>query len=332
MAKTLLGIDIGYDSLKLAVVSGGKVRRTAVAPMPLQMFRDDHVTSIEALGELIRNTMRENGIRCHNAALVLNSESVFVRNVTMPQMNAEQLAYNLPYEFRDYITGELRDYVYDYAMISSDQPGEEGGGKVMELLAVAAPGEQMEEMRAVMRKAGLKLVKAAPTVCSFIALIRQRQKNGGAPDEEYCFLDLGFRAVRMYMFRGEVHVATRELEVGLNALDDAIAEAYNVDPHLAHTYLLTNYDNCQEKEACVNSYNNISVELMRALNFYRFSNQDSQLSDIWLCGGGAAVHALQQVIGDALDMKIHQAGELVDGGGDLENCHTLLQAIGVTEY
>ena len=29
----------------------------------------------------------------------------------------DQLVYNLPFEFNDYITGEIRDYVFDYAVI-----------------------------------------------------------------------------------------------------------------------------------------------------------------------------------------------------------------------
>ena len=57
---------------------------------------------------LIRKTMKENKIRCKEAAVVVSSGICFLRNVTMPEMTAEQLVYNLPYEFRDYITDELK--------------------------------------------------------------------------------------------------------------------------------------------------------------------------------------------------------------------------------
>lgn len=55
--------------------------------------------------------MKENKIRCKEAAVVVSSGICFLRNVTMPEMTAEQLVYNLPYEFRDYITDELKKYV-----------------------------------------------------------------------------------------------------------------------------------------------------------------------------------------------------------------------------
>ncbi|MBR4798731.1 MAG: pilus assembly protein PilM, partial [Clostridia bacterium] len=270
MAKSLIGIDIGHGSLNLALVRGRRVKRTVSVAMPLKLVQEGRVVSAETMGELIRNTMRENGMRARKAAIVLPNESTFVRNVNVPVMSADQLKYNLPFEFRDYITDELKDYTYDYAVLERKAPSEEEGstGETLDLLAVAVHTDLLDDMRAILRKAGLHMAKAIPTVSSYISLIRCL---GGDPSAEYCILDLGYRAVRMYMFRGDRHIVTRSLEIGLSALDDVIAGVYNVDPHLAHTYLLTNYENCQQKQECINSYNGIAVELMRALNFYRFS-------------------------------------------------------------
>ena len=383
MAKRILGLDIGYDTLKLALVQGKHVRKTATASMPKRLLREGRVVSPEAMGELIRNTMRENGIRCSKAALAFSSEAVFVRNVTVPRMSADQLSYNLPYEFRDYITDELKNYIFDYAMLSAPeskkqggaekrvkQPKEkkpkaknaleafeaaqetlessgssaaaaaataaadtEGGAKTMELLAVAAPLSLMEESRDIIRKAGMKLVKAAPSVCSYIGLIQQMDDSKRPASGEYCILDLGYQAIRMYMFKGTRHEVTRALEFGLSRIDDALADAYNVDVHLAHTYLLTNYEDCQSKEVCVNAFNNIAVELMRALNFYRFSNPDSELTDVWLCGGGAAIAPLRKAIAEGLDnMNLRSADELLSESKPLEQSYSMVQAIGIAQY
>jgi type IV pilus assembly protein PilM len=73
----------------------------------------------------------------------------------------------------------------------------------------------------------------------------------------------------------------------------------------------------------------MTVELMRALNFYRFSNPDSHLEDIWICGGGACIEPLEKAIEENLDMKIHPASELIPGGDKVENDYTVLQAIGI---
>jgi type IV pilus assembly protein PilM len=283
---------------------------------------------------------------------------------------------NLPYEFRDYITEELKNYIFDYAMLSDPasavnkgaikaekkekQPKKEkqnaleafeaeadkaavvaaeteevaavSGGATMDMLAVAAPVSLMDETRLMLRKAGLKLTKAAPAVCSYVGLIRNMDPAKKPGSGEYCFLDLGYQSIRMYMFKGDKLEVTRILETGLSALDAAIADAYNVDEHLAHTYVVNNFEDCQSKEICVNAFGNIAVELMRALNFYRFSNPDSTLSDIWLCGGGAYISALTSAIESGLEgMTIHSAEELLPGGRLLSDANALVQAVGITQ-
>lgn len=358
MAKTILGIDIGYDSMKLALMSGKKLLKTLSVPMPKNLMRDGRVVSVETMGDLIRRTMKENGIKSQSAALVLPGDSIFVRNVTMPAMNTDQLLYNLPFEFRDYITDELKDYMYDYAVdLSPDEKeerekarteqerrqAEESGiapapeapdeqdnkkARTMDLLAVAVPVSMMEESRQFVRKAGMKLVNAAPAISSYINLIRALPREKRPPSGEFCILDLGYRSVRMFMFSGDRHIVTRVLEIGLSGLDDIIADACNVDTHLAHTYLLTNYDDCQNKDYCINAYNNIAIELMRALNFYRFSNPDSALSDVWMTGGGSSIAPLRAAVADSLDMTLHDGSELIPSasGPELDG---FVQAVGI---
>lgn len=340
LPKTLLGIDMGYDSLKLALCRSGSVRKVVSAPMPNNLLREGRITSPQAMGEFIRQMVRQNGMRgASNAAVILSGETSYVRDVTMPLMSAEQLAINIPYEFNDYITDELKNYVFDYAMISTPEDMEreresatEEHSPTMELMLSAVQVGVLNDIKQVLSKAGLRLAKAAPSLCAYISLIRRAEQVRGVVEDanEYCLLDLGFQNIRMYMFRGDRHIVTRALDTGLSALDHAIADAFDVDSRLAHTYLLSNYNNCQGHEACVNIYNNLSVELMRALNFYRFSNPDSEIGDIWLCGGGSVIAPLQDAIRETLDMRIHQASELIPGGDAVPECYQYIEAIGIT--
>ena len=333
MAKTYLGIDIGNDMLKLALVRDGNVRKTAAAPMPVNLLREGRVTSTDTLGALIARTMKENHIRASLGCVVLSDEVCYLRTTQMPRMTTDQLAYNIPYEFSDYITGELKNYLFDYAVVPplagpAGDGDEEGGEDRMNLLVAAVESVVVEDLRQALRKAGLKLAKVTPVECAMISLIRDYEARVGDPDKEYCILDLGFRAIRMYMFRGPRHETTRVLEVGLSSLNDIIAENKNVDPHLAHTYLLTNFEDCQTADYCKAAYDNISVELMRALNFYRFSNPDSQISACWLCGGGAELLPLRDSIAESMDIEIRTANDLLRDGSQSADAFAYFQAIG----
>jgi type IV pilus assembly protein PilM len=354
MAKNqILGIDAGVDRLKLALVEDGYVLDAVAVKMPENLVKEGKFTSTELLSELIAKTLKDNGIKAANAAFVMSNSSVYVKNVKMPMMTKEQLVYNLPYEFNDYITGEVKDYVFDYAVLPPDDKDEaeedkadapadaaasaeaaepeadEAKEETLNLMAVGGRRDDIENIGAMLRRAGLKLVKAAPAICAYISLIRQQMDVLSQTTDEFGILDLGYESVRMYMFKGDRHVATRELDIGLSSLDNVIADLYNVEVHLAHTYLLNNFENCLEREECRQAYENIAIELMRAMNFYRFSNPDSSLTDLWLCGGAAAINPLAVAIGEMLDMRLHTASELVMDGEEIPDCNSFVQAIGI---
>lgn len=340
MAKSCLGIDIGKDQLKLVLMKGENIVKTASVQMPEGLLKDGRIVSVETTGELIRKTMKENKIRCKEAAVVVSSGICFLRNVTMPEMTAEQLVYNLPYEFRDYITDELKKYVFDYSWGSGEEmpkgkklkkaskkkkkeekPEEEENQKrnEMELLAAAAPLEVMEELRLMTRKAGLKLTFAAPEVSACENLLHYKLRNEQDKDKEYGILDLGSTSSRLFIFKGDRHQVTRVIERGMEQVEELLADNFHIDIHLAHTWLLANHEDCIRSEVCQDAFSQISVELMRALNFYQFSNPESRLEDIYICGGGASIATMRQSLEENLDVKIHEAGELLErmnGSGD----------------
>lgn len=327
MAQTILGIDVGHNRLKLALMSGKKLKKACVLDMPENLVSDGRIVSPETMGEYLRMSLKERGIRAHRAGYVFYGDRVYMRPVTMPLMNEEQLLYNLPYEFRDYITEELRDFVFDYAVIGVDE-----AARTMEVMASAMPKALLEETRVILKKAGLKLVKAAPALAVYQNILRDQPTSGDTP-KDYCILDIGFFGIRMYAFKGDKHLATNELESGLHNLDAALSEAYNVDTHIAHTYLVNNFDDCQNKDVCQQAFSNIAVELMRTMNFLKYSMQDSDLSEVWVCGGGAEIPALLTALEQNLDMTIHPASQLLSvyGFGDEEDADSLMLAVGITQ-
>lgn len=339
MAKSCLGIDIGKDQLKLVLMKGETIQKAVSVQMPEGLLKEGRIVSVETTGELIRKTMKENKIRCKEAAVVVSSGVCFLRNVTMPEMTVDQLVYNLPYEFRDYITDELKKYVFDYswgfveelpkAKKPKKQPKKKKGEEKpdekaedseerrgeMELLAAAAPLEAIDDLRLMARKAGLKLTFAAPEVSACENLLHYKLKEESDKDKEYGILDLGSTSSRLLIFKGDRHQVTRIIERGMEQVEELLADSLHIDIHLAHTWLLTNHGDCVNSEICQDAFSQISVELMRALNFYQFSNPDSRLEDIYICGGGASIESMRESLKENLDVTIHDASELMDGLG-----------------
>lgn len=302
MAKTCLGIDIGKEQMKLVLMKGERIIRTASVPMPDGLMRDGRIVSVESAGEVLRKAMKTNRIHCRDAAVVLPYSVCYLRNLTMPKMTHEQMMYNIPYEFRDYISDELKTYAFDYMQYDKTKPEEE-------MLAVAVPLEILEDYRLIARKAGLKLRLAAPEVSSCEALLHYylNKHEDMDRDQEYGILDLGSNSSRLMIFKGHRHQVTRTVDQGMERVEELLADQNHIDIHLAHEWLLSNHEDCVNSEVCQEAFTQISVEIMRALNFYQFSNPGSRLETIWVCGSSAAAEAMKERLQENLDVQVLDA-------------------------
>lgn len=310
MPKSCVGIQIGASSVKMAQVTDGRIVRLAAQPLPDNLVRDGHILSVDAMAEVLRDMAKANRVSCRRAAVVLPPQETITRRVSMPYMTVDELELNLPYEFHDYMQADRSEYVYDYAVVGEQKNGE---GKIesQDMLAAAVLRQTVEEYRHMIRKAGFKLVSALPECLTYRSLIQFYQAHDPQHPAEYCVIDLGHSSIQMYLYQGDVYEMTRVVEYGGGSLDLLIADRMGVDAHVAAGYKVANYENAQSLEECRDLYGKIAGEILRALNFYRYSNPASTLQDVYLTGGLTAVKPLLETIQGALEYTVHSVSELM---------------------
>lgn len=331
MTVAQLGFDIGSGALKIAQCDGSGLKRAVVRALPENLVREGRVVSYEAMADFIKETMRENRVAGKSCAVILPAGVAFLRRLVMPAMTVDQLAVNLPFEFRDYLTAAKDRYFYDYA-VNSLTTGEDGIPTEMDLTAAAVAKSTIAEYAEMFRRAGLTLKAAAPAECAYANVLRaylaRTPKQEG---REFCILDLGHAATRVYIYTGCRFEATRIIEIGGAMVDSAIAEAMSVDEHVARGYKEVNHASAQELEGARSVYSAIAVEVMKAINFYGFNNRESNLEHVYCCGGGAQVEAMRKAVAGAVSLELHSSGDLLphpEGGGhDAEFC---VAAAGIT--
>lgn len=330
MGKVTVGIDIGERALKLAVCKDGQVRRVITREAPDNLVSDDRILSPEVAADFLKETSRQEKVKIQGGAVVLPASAVFTRTIEVPAMSHEHLMLNLPYEFRDFITQEKDKYFYDYVVLDR-QDNEAGKPEQYELMGAATLKETIHEYIQMCRRAGFKLVTAIPEELAYLNIIRRYQKQPGVSDSdrEYCFIDIGHNAVKLHIFRGIKHQATRVIDYGVRFLDTAISEAHGVDIHIAHTYKMTNHNDELTSEISQSFYSTVTLEIMRAMNFYRFNSPESNLQDVYLCGGGSKIQPLVELIREELQMNIQPLGALLSLAGSMEHVDLCHLAVGV---
>ena len=338
MAKSYLGIDIGAGHLKMAVFEGETVSHIVTAEMPDNLIKDGRLMSYETMADIVRDTLKAKKITAKECSLALHSHDVYTRRITLPAMTAEELHLNLPFEFKDYIADGKDKFRFDYAVLNTLKNAQ-GVPEEMDILAVAAPIETINAYGSMLRKAGLKLKGAAPDIMAYANLIDGYLERTGAVAEtngeqtrprDFCFLDIGTKNTRVYLFPQGEYEVTRSIEFGVASLESAIAEHFAVDPALGKTYLSTNYEGAQYIQPCLDRYEQLGVEVSRIISFFNFNYPESHLDTVHFCGSGSLVEPLLDTLEQHLSVDLVDIGTIMPPASvPFETLRTCPAAVGI---
>ena len=312
MSKKILGMEIGSFCIKLADCAATDDERIYVANVPDNLVQGNRIVSWDAMAEFIRETIKTNNISAKNVALAIPKDQVFCKRVVMPLMTKDQLNINLPFEFHDYLSDDKDKYVFDYSVAKISSETEEASAE-MDILAVAAEKELMENYKTMLHRAGLKPHIIAPEFSAFRNIIKafdERQDTKGVQD--YVIVDIGHNSIKLHFFdKGEYEI-TRVMEMGVREIDEYIAGAMDLDIHTANMYKEADKDGVLESPECAEIYNRIAVEVMRVMNFYNFNHSENNIEALYCCGGGAMISGLLNAIRENTDMDVLKICQLFE--------------------
>lgn len=309
-----VGIDIGNNTCKVALRDGRGLRIIS-SRMPDSVVDEDHqIVSPETLSAHLGTLRREERIRERSCMLVLAEPEVFFRHATLPPMTAEEVLLNLPYEFRDYITGDPSSYTYDYLV---DELVKDEGGKVVRMdLFIAATSRKLTDMYSnVLRKAGFRLRAVIPPQIAYARLLENRIAALGDTSTERqatsILVDIGHRSVQACVLHGSHFEASKTIDLGCQMFDTIIAELKGIDPYTAGTYKYSNFEGVLDSPECQDLCERFCAEIERVISFYNYNNPEHSISRMYLMGGGAQISQLSSAIADRVSIPVFGARELL---------------------
>ena len=329
--KTCLGIDIGNNRVKIAVKKGGVLQKVIVEQVPDGSVRDNHIVTFDAMGDFLRELLKNNRVTISNLNLSLPAHEVFTRHVTLPLMNVQQLKINLPYEFHDFISDEMDNYIYDYAV--TPQAGKEDDG-MLHLLACAVNRNLILNYQSMAKRARLRMRSITPGSAALNTILTAHFRSGdhNYAEHEYAILDLGDDSIKVHFFSKGTYQITRSMDINMNRLIQAVMDETGKDMHIARMTFEQNVSNIQSASYLEPIYSSIASQIMRVLNFYNFNNRNNTLEDLYYFGGGSLIPRLLDEIRETIPLELKSASCLVQNTDRIPEEDILLglQAIGMT--
>ena len=119
----------------------------------------------------------------------------------------------------------------------------------------------------------------------------------------------------------------RNIYLGGTTIDKTISDIENIDEFVARTYKHNNFNGVLDNDACHETFGRIAVEVMKVINFYRFSNRESEIEDIYFFGGCSNIEGLCDSITNAIGLNKKPMTDLlpseVEKGTDMIGLYAL---------
>jgi type IV pilus assembly protein PilM len=304
--KSITGVDIGSSAVKLVHNAGTHSWKTGMALLPEGVITGNQINSAKLLTAAVKKALLAGHIGRGNASLCLSGSDVIIRHTMLPRMSAEQLKQNVIDEISGYLAVDPALYVIDYKV---QEVLTEGTAAQYKVMIVAVPKNIITPYIQALSQAGLKVVNVDVAANAKEKLVNHLAGKTG----NYAIIDLGMNVSVIDTFLNGRFFVSKTSSTGLNSATATLAKALETDQLRALDMILGMDPEPACKQA-VNDYaDQVLYDALRVTDYFRSRNQMTPIDQVFICGGGARIPGILQMVQERLSLPVSDISSLLSG-------------------
>jgi type IV pilus assembly protein PilM len=313
-----IGLDIGATSVRAAILAPGMLEgRPSVTvhglgrvEVPPGTVVNGVVTDQGALTNALKHLWQANKFECHNVILGIANQQVLVRDLTIPNLSAQQRAKALPFQAREIVALPIDQVVLDFSPLGLPDPET----NMVRGLLLATPREPVLAAVQAVERAGLRVARVDLSSFATLRAIADERLTVEA------VIDIGAHLTTIVIHDQGVPKLVRTLARGGQELTEHLADRLGIDgleAEKAKVEVGLTGDHPEVARMLREALRPVVGEIRTSIGYFRSTNDGSALERISLTGGGAAL----QGISDALADQIGLPTRVVDPMQHIRNRH-----------
>lgn len=289
-----IGLDIGTATIKIAAIKkrGKKIAliRWGSIPTPAGMIEGGVINNPEEMGFYLRGLVKDMNLKRGKLTTAVSGRQVYTKLIKMPYMDMYDIKKASFYQASSFLPISIDEVTTDVFPVRYFENEE---GFQVEVFFVAARKTQIENLYKTCCLAGLKLssVEVEP-----IALYRSFHVNIGSNEGQITgVVNIGATRAYIAIFDSGILVLLRSISLGGLMLFSQLCENSKSD--------LSDLGKIKPGEY-QSLFNEISMELGRALDYYVLQSGGRVVNKIVICGGGSRLPGIKNYLALALDKQV----------------------------
>lgn len=304
-SKNLIGLDIGSDSVKAALVEVSPkksiITKYISEVIPNNPLAQGEVIQPEALEPIIQDVLKrlKGGKRRINVGLA--GSAVMVKKVSVPKVDDNMLADQVRWEAEQYIPFDLGSVNLDYVKLGASPDAE-----TMDILIVAAQKDYLRRVVDAVEGAGYRVGNV--DVNGFALSNTFGFNYGNIQGQAVAILDVGAFFTHFVVIQNGEVVFCRDLPVGGSLFTQEIQTATEISYIEAERFKLGPESSLPDvaAQAIDNALDSVCDQIQGSFEFFLNTTQGINITNIFLTGGASKTKGLAAAIQKTLDIAIEQ--------------------------
>lgn len=306
----IFGLDLSDLSVKVAQVeslgSTEKITGFASVPVAVGAIADGEIKDKQQVAGAIRKALETSAprkIRTRKVICSLPETKAFLRIISMPEMDAEEIREAVKWEIEATVPLPLDQIYYDWQILDKSFNKEKGKEN---LLVVAVSKGIVDQTMEVLKLADLEAVGLEiESIAQARSLLDEKKDAGGV-----LLVDIGDRRTSFVISDNGIPCFTSSIPLSGTSLTDAISKYMNVAFEEAERVKFqygigSDFKNDAIFKAVRPILENLALEIERSIDFYVSNLQYSSTVDrIIMCGGGSNTKGLMPFLSKRLKRSI----------------------------
>lgn len=295
LKEKYFGVDLSDLSIKiLELEKDGTedcIRSYFSVDIPEGLIEDGNINNKQKVAEEIRAAVKKAGpkkISTSNVVCSLPESKVFLRKISTPRMNEEEITEAIKWEIEASIPLSVDQVYYDWQLIDEEK-GKDN------ILTVAVSREIVDDTIEVLEAAGLNVLGLE---VESIATARSLISRDAKKEDVSIIVDFGAKKTSFIIVEGCVPYFTSSIPFSSEGITDVISKTLGISLEDAEKQKISSgigysQENFPILEAIRPYLENLSVEIDRSIDFYQ--NMDKEMpkvTKVILCGGGSNLKGL----------------------------------------
>jgi len=311
-APKVITVDLGTSTLKVAefgVSKGGTLTllRFGVADLGLDPNKEEDRSKF--ITPALAKLFKDQGIKGKEVLLSISGQSVFMRFVKLPPVDAAQVEQVVAFEAQQNVPFPINEVTWDYQMMPN-----RGSGTEAEAVIVAIKKEVLEAEVAAVEEIGFKIkqVDIAP-----FALLNAFRYSEPQTDECSLIIDMGARSTNL-VFVEKSSFWIRNVPIAGNQISQSICNEMQ-EPFMAAETLKKgkgfvslggvyadpdDVDAARISKLIRSTMTRLHVDINRSIAYYRTTLSGAAPKRVFLTGGSSQLPYLDLFIADKLSLPV----------------------------